>query len=154
MPGPSIIQIAPAHVHDKSLLEALQMRASLAWEEYRAALLGNPEVVEVPSDQIADGRVLLARKNGVITGFAALELRADGDAELDGLFVDPGSWGEKIGTHLVSAAEDLALQRGCRALHVVANPRAEAFYQRCGFERCGDKQTAFGPAPDMRKPLS
>lgn len=145
------MQIVPAQMSQKAALEALQMRASLEWEEYRAALLANPEVVEVPADQISNEGVLVAIDRGAPTGFVALRSREDGNAELDGLFVEPASWGRKIGTELVKAAEALALQMGCATVHVVANPRAEGFYQRCGFERCGDSETQFGPAALMKK---
>ena len=45
-------------------LEDLQRRASLMWEEDRAALRGNPEAIELPMDQITNGRTIVAVKNG------------------------------------------------------------------------------------------
>jgi N-acetylglutamate synthase-like GNAT family acetyltransferase len=43
----------------------------------------------LPPEQIAAGAVFVLEQNGTIAGFAALLPRADGDAELDALFVDP-----------------------------------------------------------------
>ena len=85
-------------------MEGIQRRASLVWEEYRADLLANPEVFDVPSTQIADGRVLVAEREGGLAGFSAIEWRDDGDADLDGLFVEPSLWRQQLGTRLVAAA--------------------------------------------------
>ena len=117
--------IRPASHGERKALEALQWRASLMWEEYREALLAHPDAIALPDAQIADGRVLVAEFEGRIAGFAVVLRRADGDAELDGLFVEPGRWRKGVGTRLVRAAEKLA--PGARHLHVIANPRAEGF---------------------------
>jgi len=43
----------------------------------------------LPVAQIAAGGVFVAEWRGTIVGFAAVEPRADGESELDALFVDP-----------------------------------------------------------------
>jgi hypothetical protein len=52
---------APA---EKSALEALQLRASLMWEEDRPRLLANPALIELPLEQIESGRVFVADRRG------------------------------------------------------------------------------------------
>ncbi|MBO9576113.1 MAG: GNAT family N-acetyltransferase [Sphingobium sp.] len=142
-----------ARPEEKAALEGIQRRASLVWEEYRADLLANPEVFDIPSAQIADGRVLVVEREGGLAGFSAVEWRDDGDADLDGLFVEPPLWRQQLGTRLVEAASALARDKGCRALHVVGNPYAEGFYLRCGFQRTGLVETRFGTGIAMIRAL-
>jgi len=51
-------------------------------------------------------------------------------------------------------AMDLARQAGARAIEVIANPRAEAFYKKVGFTGSGPVQTRFGPGIRMRLMLT
>lgn len=85
-----IIRIA--ETAEQKALEALQWRASLNNPGDRDALLANPNAIALPLDQIAAGGVFIAERDGVIVGFAAVLLRADGQTELDGLFVEPTMW--------------------------------------------------------------
>ena len=128
---------------ERKALEDLQQRASLVWEEYREALLAHPEVFVLPAEQIEEGRALVAERDGKVVGFAVVLLRDDGDAELDGLFVEPDMWRVGIGTHLMRAAEGLAALGGANVLHVIGNPRAKDFYLACGFLQTGEEQTRF-----------
>ena len=148
------LTIRPATLAERSALEALQRRASLAWEEYREALLAHPDAIELPDAQIRDGRAIVAVLANNIAGFAVVLPRKDGDAELDGLFVEPDLWRGGIGRHLVGQAERLALRDGAKYLHVVGNPNAEKFYLACGFVQIGLHETRFGPGLMMRKALS
>lgn len=135
--------------HERAALEELQRRASLMWEEYRAYLLANPDVIELPLAQLTEGHVRVAERNGRIAGFAAL-LPRDGFGELDGLFVEPELWGLGIGRALVADVLAIARAQGAAAIEVTANPRAEGFYVRLGFAVTGRAETQFGPANRMR----
>jgi GNAT superfamily N-acetyltransferase len=146
--------IRPAIVEQKSELEALQMRASLVWEGDREALLADPEMVEIPLRQLQIGHVLVAMDNEQLIGFAAMNLRSDGQAELDGLFVEPSHWRQGLGRRLVEAIEKVAEQAGSDTLHLIANPRAEAFYIRCGFAVTGSKTMRFGSALLLQKSIT
>ncbi len=136
---------------ERAMLESLQLRASLAWEEHREALLADPDSVELPLKQIEESRVCVAQADGEILGFSVVLPRVDGDVELDGLFVEPRAWRKGIGRALVEEALRRAVLEGAWALHVVANPRAEQFYVACGFETTGETQTRFGIALIMRR---
>jgi GNAT superfamily N-acetyltransferase len=138
---------------ERSALEELQRRASLIWEEDREALLAHPDAIELPLEQITDGRTVAAERAGELLGFAVVLRREDGDAELDGLFVEPAQWRQGIGRALVEEAERIARRDGAANLWVIANTRALDFYGACGFVTVGEVATRFRPAPRMRKAL-
>jgi N-acetylglutamate synthase-like GNAT family acetyltransferase len=145
--------IRPALPSEKLELEQLQMRASLANEGDRAALLAHPDAIEVTVEQIAAGRVFVSECEGVIVGFAALEPREDGQSELDGLFVDPHMQRHGIARSLIEHCAEAVRKQGSTAIHVVGNPHAEKFYSACGFKVVGRTETRFGPGILMRKPV-
>ena len=60
-----------------------------------------PDAIELPARQIAAGRVFVAEWKGAIVGFAAVEPRADGESELDALFVDRNLRRRGIGRWLI-----------------------------------------------------
>jgi GNAT superfamily N-acetyltransferase len=140
------LKMRPATVAERGELEALQWRASLMWEEYRDALLAHPDAIELPVEQIA--RTIVAELENNAVGFAVVLPREDGDAELDGLFVEPAMWRAGIGTRLIRASEILAAAEGADFLCVVGNPRAA-----CGFELIGREATRFGAGLTMRKAI-
>ena len=145
------LSIRPAREEEQATLEALQWRASLGNEADRDALLANPDAIALPLDQIRQGLVLVAEVEGNPAGFAALLPRADGDVELDGLFVDPTWQRRGIGNALVDHSTAFARDRGATALHVVGNPHAEAFYRSTGFRLMGTQATRFGPGLLMQR---
>jgi GNAT superfamily N-acetyltransferase len=147
---PSFRLAVPA---ERRALEDLQRRASLVWEEDRDALLANPDAIELPLEQITDGRTIVAENVGGLLGFAVVLRRDDGDAELDGLFVDPTQWRHGIGRELLAHAERIATSDGAATLWVTANTRALGFYGACGFVTVGEVATRFRPAPRMRKTI-
>jgi GNAT superfamily N-acetyltransferase len=129
---------------EQKALEALQWRASLNNPGDRAALLANPDAIELPLAQIDNGQVFVAERAGVMLGFAAVLPREDGQMELDALFVEPFAWKQGIGRILLTRCLDAVRASGARTLHVVGNPHAEGFYRACGFEHVGTSQTRFG----------
>lgn len=147
------MELRPARAVEHAALVALLRRSALADPEHRADLLANPDAIELPARQIEAGDVFVAELGGTILGFAALAPRADGDVDLDGLFVDPQHWRRGVGRALVEHVVERVRHRGAAALHVVAGRAAEAFYASCGFARTGTRATRFGPALAMRRGL-
>ncbi len=144
-----IIRIAARD--EKKVLEDLQRRASLVWEEYREALLAHPDAIELPLEHLDAEHTYVAERSGQILGFCVVLPRPDGDAELDGLFVEPAIWRHGTGRRLVQEAERVAAFRGAQWLYVIGNPKVQDFYQACNFEHMGVEQTRFGPGLAMRK---
>jgi len=147
------ILIRAAVPSEKEELEGLQLRASLTNPGERDALLANPDAIEVPAEQLAGGRVFVAELNGAMVGFAAVEPRADGETELDALFVDPELRRHGIGRLLVEHSGQVARENRSAALHVIGNPDAQEFYIACGFKQIGTTQTRFGVALLFKKML-
>jgi GNAT superfamily N-acetyltransferase len=134
---------------ERDALEDLQRRASLANDNDRPHIEANPDVIELPVEQIDRGEVFVAEIDGAIAGFSAI-LQEDDHVELDGLFVEPDRWRQGIGAQLVDMAVREAHRRG-KALMVVANPHALDFYFRCGFSEEGVVATRFGPGIRMSR---
>ena len=147
------IVIRPARQEERSQLERLQWRASLSNPGDRDALLANPDAIALPVEQITNGDVFVADRNGVTVGFASVVPRPDGNAELDALFVEPDLWRGGIGRLLVEHCATVARARSSRILHVVGNPHAEGFYVACGFRTSGSVDTRFGRGLAMQREL-
>ena len=149
----SQVVIRPARQSERSGLEALQWRASLANSGDRDALLAHPDAISLPREQLANGHVFVAEQDDVVVGFAAIVVRPDGNTELDGLFVEPSLWKRGVGRLLVEHCADAARAGASRILHVVGNPHAEGFYASCGFRTTGAVETRFGAGLDMEREL-
>lgn len=149
MSGRADLRIRLATPDERSELENLQRRASLALDEYRDQLEAEPDAIELPAEQIERKQVIVAELGDRIAGFAVV-LADDDLAELDGLFVEPEYWRQGIGAALVDVAVHEARRQGL-AMTVVANPSARGFYERCGFTLEGEAQTRFGPALRMSR---
>ena len=124
------------------------------WEEYRDALLANPDAIDLPDDHISGGWTIVADLSGKILGFAVVLPGEGGNAELDGLFVEPSAWRNGIGRSLIVEAGKLAGAGGAHAILVIANQRAKEFYDACGFIQIGETATRFGTGLRMRLPLT
>jgi GNAT superfamily N-acetyltransferase len=138
---------------EQKQLEALQWRASLNNPGDRDALLAHPDAIELPLEQIEHGGVFVAEVAGAMMGFAAILPRANGDFDLDALFVEPSAWRQGIGRALIEHCAATARDAGGESLHVVGNPHAEGFYSACGFKMLGTKQMRFGAGLLMKKTL-
>ena len=150
MPELEDLLIRGAVVSEQKELEDLQLRASLTNAGDREALLAHPDAIELPLAQIAAGGVFVAEWRGTIVGFAAVEPRADGESELDALFVDANMRRRGIARSLVAHCGEVARTRGSAFLYVVGNPHAREFYAACGFNLIGTSETRFGTGLLMR----
>ena len=147
------VSIRPARLDEQAALESLQRRASLNNPGDRDAILANPDAIELPIEQIAEGCVFVAERGGVVAGFAAVVPRPDGGAALDALFVEPHLWKRGIGRRLVDHIAVVARERAASFLHVIGNPHAQGFYASCGFNVTGTVDTRFGVGLAMSRQL-
>lgn len=142
--------IRRAAVSEQKELEDLQLRASLTNAGDRDALLAHPDAIELPAAQITAGGVFVAEWTGTIVGFAAVERRADGESELDALFVEPNMRRRGIARSLVAHCAQVARTRESAFLYVIGNTHAREFYAACGFKVIGTSATRFGTGLVMR----
>jgi adenylate kinase family enzyme/GNAT superfamily N-acetyltransferase len=134
-------------------LEELQRRASLVWDEDRPFVLAHPDAIRVESDWIARGHVRVATRGGRIVGFSVVLPRAEDVRELDGLFVEPDVMQEGIGRTLVDDLVAIAREEGVCRIDVVANFRAQGFYEKVGFVADRRVPTRFNDALAMHRDL-
>jgi GNAT superfamily N-acetyltransferase len=132
---------------EAAALAEVQLRASSVWESDRALLAAHPDLIEPPEEAVATGRVRVAvDAAGRLLGFCVVVLTAEA-VEIDDLFVEPSAMGRGIGRSLV---DDAVLRAGSWPVEATVNANAVGFYERLGFQTCGEAETIFGPAPRMR----
>jgi GNAT superfamily N-acetyltransferase len=149
----AILLLRSAKEEERKALGALKLRATLAWGDHtRPVLLALGGADELAADLLASSFV--AEIGDRIVGFATLVTKDASDAEVEELFIEPSEWRKGIGTRLLEEAERRAGAAGAHALRVAANPRAQAFYEACGFLTIGEVPDSFGLAPLMQKQLS
>lgn len=134
---------------DQPALLDIVWKTVMASAHDRDTLLAHPEAVQVPVEQLTPATACVADDGTALAGFAIVLPRPDGQAELDGLFVDPVLQRMGVGRRLVERATQLARDMGASELHVVANDDALAFYRSVGFVQTGMRETQFGQAPLM-----
>jgi putative acetyltransferase len=106
----------------------------------------------------ADVRFLVARRDGIAVGCAALLLDPP-SGEIKRMFVSTEARGLKLGAGLLAALEDEARRAGLSRLRLETGPRnaaALALYTASGYQPCGPFPP-YGPSPHsvfMEKSLS
>lgn len=86
--------------------------------------------------------LLIAELDGMVAGYALMTVARlmytrDDAAQIQELIVDTRLQGRGIGSRLVSAVEDICLQRGLNQL-TVASSRSPAFYDRLDYRSTAD----------------
>ncbi|MGF1464659.1 MAG: GNAT family N-acetyltransferase [Sandaracinaceae bacterium] len=123
--------LRPATDHDCPRLSAVARAAKAHWGYPQAWLDLWVADLTYDASRLADERVLCAEDGGEVVGFVAW--RRDGEeAEIEGLWVEPGAMGRGHGRALMEAASVAARAEGVRALRIVADPNAVEFYRRLG----------------------
>ena len=93
----------------------------------------------------------VAEDEGLV-GLVSLRIDADGeDGEVSAFFIHPEWQGRGIGRRLWAEVEQAARDKGLAALHLEADPAAEPFYRRLGFETVGAVPS--GSIPGRALPL-
>lgn len=146
--------IRAARAADQPALLAIVWKTVMANERDRETLLAHPEAVQVPAEQLTRATSCVADAAGRPVGFAIVLPRPDGEAELDGLFVDPQMQRLGIGSQLVERCGELARATSATRLFVVANDDALVFYGSVGFISSGIAATQFGKATLMQMDLA
>lgn len=145
------VTVRQARDDERDVLGALKLRSSLGWGDMIEEILALPGTATLEAEMAAS---FVAEVCGRIVGFATVLSKDAHEAEVEDLFVDPDEWRKGVGRRLMEEAEQRALGLGARRLQVAANPRAQAFYEACGFRVIGRVRDALGWSPLMQKQLS
>lgn len=96
-------------------------------------------------------RVVVCEAAGRLVGYYMIEKLANGNVELDALFVEPEFIGHGFGRRLVEAAKAEARNWGAAEMIVQDDPNADRFYRAAGGVPIG--QRASGSIPNRFLPL-
>ncbi|WP_225334054.1 GNAT family N-acetyltransferase [Halomicrobium urmianum] len=141
---PSGDGVADARVLDVPAIQRVARRSfhaaydDLLGESLVDAVLADWYVTERVREQVRDPGIafVVARLGRRVRGFADVVDHPDDPegAFLSRLYVEPGVWGQGVGSHLLSTVEDRADDREWLELTVLAdNERAIEFYRDRGF---------------------
>ena len=142
--------IRAARPEEAALLSALALRSKAHWGYDAAFLAACVEELTLDPAKVAEHRTVVAERDAQVLGFATLEGGAP-TAELGMLFVEPDWIGRGVGRLLFDHVRGSALDLGCTALSIGADPYAEPFYLAMGAARIGT--TASASVPGRLLPL-
>jgi len=123
--------IRPARIDEAGALTALCLRSKRSNGYDDAFMAACVAELTVTPERLAQGGFWVAERQGPC-GCAALRA-----GEVETFFVDPDSKGQGIGRALWGAVLAHAHETGMTVLHLDADPAAEGFYRRLGFETVG-----------------
>ena len=134
------ITIRPAREAEAAELTALCLRSKAHWGYDAEFMALSRAALTITPAFIADGRVLVAeREGGRLLGIASVApLEQDRSYDLVHLFIEPGVIGNGVGRRLFEAAANKARQDGARRLVIQSDPNAAAFYRRLGAKDAGE----------------
>lgn len=121
-----------AHPEEAFGLSELCFRSKAHWGYDAAFMAACRAALAIDAAKIVRQPVVVALDSeGCLAGVHALAFEG-AIADLDLLFVDPPAIGTGVGRALFTDAAARARRQGCRALTVLADPHAAAFYERMG----------------------
>ena len=132
--GSNIRRAAP---EDADTLTRIALEAKRHWGYPEHWIKHWEADLTVSSDFISDNQVYVAEKEGEIQGFYALSVSGK-KAELEHMWVTPGSIGTGIGKELFLDAMERAATLEVREIEISADPNAAGFYERMGASQIGE----------------
>ena len=145
------MQLRPARPEEAAALSAIAHEAKAALGYGESLLQGGREALSLDPQTIRQQLVQVAVCEGMVAGFFCVQM-AGAEARLEHLWVKPALQRRGVGRLLMQEALRLAGSRGARCMMIDAEPKAEAFYCRMGFERIGAIAAPIPQAPDRVRP--
>jgi N-acetylglutamate synthase-like GNAT family acetyltransferase len=136
--GPNIRRAAP---EEADALTQIALDAKRYWGYPEHWIKHWEADLTVSSDFIRNNQVYVAEKEGEIRGFYALCVSGM-KAELEHLWVTPGSIGTGIGKELFLDAMDRAATLEVREIGISSDPNAAGFYERMGASQIGETEAS------------
>lgn len=131
--------IRPARAGEEAALTELALRSKGHWGHDAAFLARARAELTVRPGDLERWIVRVAERDGELVGFSAVDVAA---AELEMLFVEPGSIGTGAGGALLRDALERAASAGLDALVIESDPDAAPFYRAAGAEPCGTRTSS------------
>ena len=129
--------IRPASAEEAAVLTTIALEAKRYWgypehwiKHWEADLTISPEF-------ISENQVFVAEADGEIRGFYALCVSGE-KAELEHMWVTPGSIGTGVGKELFLDAMERAAALNVRDVQITSDPNAAGFYKRMGATQVGE----------------
>ncbi len=132
------VTLRPARPGEAADLTALALQSKAHWGYDAAFMAACRDDLTVRADDVRAHPCTVAAGGGRVLGFCSLRARADGDQQLEHLFVAPDAMGLGVGRALWDAAVRAAREVGAAALWLDSDPYAEAFYLKMGARRVGE----------------
>ncbi|MGC3994170.1 MAG: GNAT family N-acetyltransferase [Propionicimonas sp.] len=130
------VRVRAARAEEAAALSDLALRSKGHWGYPAEFLEACRAELTLTAQECASGDVLVAERDGVVLGFAALGGTAPA-GRLDALFVDPPAIGTGVGRLLLEHALAEACRRGFATVTLDADPGAAPFYAKHGGVRTG-----------------
>lgn len=131
----------PARLGDCAALTALARRAKAHWGYPQEWLELWADDLAFTPQRLGAWEVICAEVDGQIAAVGALSLEP-GEAEVEGLWVDPDHMGRGLGRALMDRLSAAARQAGAPTLTIAADPQALGFYERLGARQVGWEPSA------------
>jgi GNAT superfamily N-acetyltransferase len=132
----SAVSIRPARVEECGQLTAIAHAAKRHWSYPEEWIALWRDDLTWRADRFETEQILVAELAEQVAGFAAIRID-NGDAELEGLWVDPAWMGRGVGRALLAAVIDAAAAAGAGSIIIVSDPHAVGFYERAGARQTG-----------------
>lgn len=132
-----MMKIRKAEPADATQLTQIAQDAKRYWGYPEHWLEHWRDDLTITPDFVNQNEVYVAEREGTVVGFYGLVTKGE-TAELDHLWVSPPHIGQGVGKELFLHAMQLASARKLANVHIVADPNAEAFYEKMGASRVGE----------------
>lgn len=136
------IMIVSATKNDVQDLTQIALISKAYWGYTEEQIQSWTEDLTVTYKMIEEMMVFKFILNNEIVGFYILNQPKNSTIELEFLFVHPDAIGQKVGKQLLAHAIEKATLLNAKAITLLADPNAQAFYQSQGFISTGKKESS------------
>jgi N-acetylglutamate synthase-like GNAT family acetyltransferase len=134
------VKIRPASTEEATTLTQIALDAKRHWGYPEHWITHWESDLTISSDFIRDNHVYVAEEDGAVKGFYALSVAGD-KAELEHMWVTPGSIGTGVGKELFLDAMERAATLNVSAVEISSDPNAAGFYRKMGATQIGETES-------------
>ena len=134
--------IVEAVVSDAEKLTQIALKSKAYWGYTKEQLESWADVLTITSDYLSKNSAFVYKVEGKIVGFYIIEMLNMTTISLEFLFVLPDCIGKGIGHELILHAIENARNKKGYVLNTIADPNAESFYIKYGFQTIFKKESS------------